>query len=314
MSVTRKVALALSVMFSISAVPAAFSQTQMNQYGSTSVMQSQQTVIPAGTSLTIRENGFASASGDIFTGQLVSPIRMNGAVVIPAGSSIQGTVVGANAAANARNIQLDSITLPTGNTIAFNSAIAVPMPVGVAAVREEPLSGQVTRTGGWRTLYPRVTWGPEGASPAAKVIGGTVGGAALGAATGTLGTLTMRATNRGMRRTVSRGTAAAQGLAWGAAYGAGFGLISGLIDAATTPSPVAVTSTSTQTASTQSAGQVYTVAMADPVAIGMGPSSMQQTYTQQTFPQESMTPVQPISPVQEQQMPVQQQAPVRGYW
>ena len=188
-------------------VPSALAQMQTSQYSQTQTMTQQQSyTIPAGTVLSIRETGFAGANEDIFVGQLVNPIRVNGAIVVPAGSSLQGQVLSANPSGNMRTIQLNSLTLPTGNVLAFNSSISAPMPSAQAAVREQPLSGQVTQTGrGLAVLYPTVTIGPQGVSPAAKIIGGTLGGAALGAATGTLTGLTIGATSKG--RLYSRGVA-----------------------------------------------------------------------------------------------------------
>lgn len=121
-------------------------------------------------------------------------------------------------------------------------ASTVPLASAQSGTQTDTLQGnvQVTQPG---SLYPRVTMGVEGSSPAAKIIGGTVGGAALGAATGTLAGLTMQATDkRGLG--ISKGSAAARGLAWGSVYGAGFGLLSGLISAMTERKPVAVSSTS----------------------------------------------------------------------
>jgi hypothetical protein len=279
-------------------LPPAFAQMQMQNGQTGVVIQQQSHTLPAGTILSIRETSFAADNGDIFIGQLVSPIRANGEVIIPAGSAVQGHVVATDPVSRMRNIQLSTLTLPSGNVIAFDSSIAAAMPVAQAAVREEPLTGQVTRTGqGVTTFFPRISMGPEGATPAARVIGSTVGGAALGAATGTLTGLTIAAASKDSDIRVSKGSMAARGLAWGSAYGAGFGLLTGLIAEAANPTPVAVTTTR-NVISTQPTGQVLNVALAEPVTIGVGTVQVQQTsQVQEQVP--VITQQQPVAPATE---------------
>ena len=61
--------------------------------------EAQPVVIPAGTSLTVRlgeaVGSKISSPGQTFSATLASPIEVGGAVVVPAGASVQGTVVDA---------------------------------------------------------------------------------------------------------------------------------------------------------------------------------------------------------------------------
>lgn len=261
------VSLSLAATLFFAALPAALAQTEIQPLNQSTTGSPQQSyTVPAGTTLSIQETSFAGSNGDMFTGQLVNPIRSNGLVIIPAGSNIQGQVTSTDPAGKMRNIQLSSITLPSGNAVSFNTSVAAAMPVAQAAVRQDPLSGQVTRTvNGVNTIYPRISMGPDTANPAAKILGGTLGGAALGAATGTLTGLTMERVHP-EKYINSTGVMTTRGLAWGAAYGAGFGLLSGIIAAAATPTPVAVTTTN-NTASNQTAARVVNVTLAEPVTV-----------------------------------------------
>ena len=77
-------------------------------------------VVPAGTALTVRLgetlSSKTSQDGQSFTGTLVNPVEAGGATVIPAGSSVSGTVVSAKSAGRFKGesllaLRLDTITV-----------------------------------------------------------------------------------------------------------------------------------------------------------------------------------------------------------
>jgi len=77
-------------------------------------------VVPAGTALTVRLgetlSSKTSQDGQSFTGTLVNPVEGGGATVIPAGSSVSGTVVSAKSAGRFKGeslltLRLDTITV-----------------------------------------------------------------------------------------------------------------------------------------------------------------------------------------------------------
>ena len=225
--------------------------------------------LPAGTQLSIRETGDpAVMGGSAFSGELVNPVRIDGQVVIPAGSTVTGQLVSADEASDLRTIRLTNISTPQGQ-IAMNADVDTDMPFRVSAVREDqPLSGQVTRQD-VGTFVPRVTWlGDRDMSPAGRILTGTVGGAAFGAATGPLIGITMLATDKN-NLGISSGSAAARGVAWGAAYGAGFGLLGGLISAATADKPAAVSAVRTGPSTAYRSGDVFTVTLDEPVTFSL---------------------------------------------
>lgn len=267
--------ISLAALLSVSTAVPALAQMQQTQPGDAMVTpMTSQVVIPAGTVLTVEEKGFASDPGEMFRGELINPVRVNGQVVIPAGSTVMGSVVNLDPAANTRDIQLNTLNTPAGNQVAFESRVTTNLPAaGVAAVRQDPLTGRVQAGSpvqrGLNTIYPRISIGGDQISPAAKVLAGTAGGALFGAATGTLTGLTMAAVYDD-EIDISLGNSAARGLAWGSAYGAGLGLISGLIAAAATHQPAAVSTTApATTVGYQPAGQVYDIVVAQPITIGM---------------------------------------------
>ncbi len=250
-----------ALLLSGSLVPLAFAETmspsgtQLNQsvYTNGTSMQSETTlsspgayVLPSGTSLTLRPVSMSTLNtGDNFTATVASPVQSQGVTVIPAGSQVNGTVVGVNSVANTADIQFQQITTSNGQTVPIQSHATVNRLIG--SVQQQAIAANTTSQNGvYRagSYFPHVIIGREGASPGAKIVGGTVGGAAFGAATGALGGVIIPAVYR-HDVNFSEGTGALRGAAWGAAVGSGLGLISGLIAAASDRrSSVATTTTS----------------------------------------------------------------------
>lgn len=224
--------LVAGIMLSFSTTPLVLAEaqmqmnpTQMQMMGSQTspgLTQGQSYIVPAGTSLNIHTMGAAPLNvGESFTGQLTAPVVVNGVTVLPAGSQIRGTVVGINPDQNTMDIQFREVSTTTGEVIPIRSRATV--------TRLQAGVQQRAAYTGPATFYPRVTFGPEPVSDAAKITAGTLGGALFGAATGTLTGLTIAGVSD---IGINEGTGAVRGLAWGSAYGAGLGLISGLIAAA----------------------------------------------------------------------------------
>lgn len=270
-TLTKKAAsLMLTCSLMAMTVPSAMAQVQVQSGERINITQETSYMVPAGTVLGVRELSFAQGTGDMFVGQLVSPIRVDGSTLVPEGSLVLGEVMAVDAIGeNDREIRLTRAIIPRGNVLAFSAEASAPAPVAVAAVREDPLEGRVmVQDDDGFTIFPRATWGPDfDDSEVGRILGGTVGGAAFGAATGTLSGLTMAAVYDDMDWSV--GTGAVRGLAWGSAYGAGLGLLSGLVAAAFADDPVAVTSTQDVVYHEEPLGEVISVRLEEPLRIDL---------------------------------------------
>ncbi len=195
-------------------------------------------VIPSGTAFNIQSSSMGPlTTGSAFTGTIRDAVMVNGINVIPAGSTVSGTVTAVDATGANGNVMLQNVNTTTGETIALRTCARVSQLQG--GVQTTTVQGQTTTTGE-RTFFPTVTWGNEQRlSPGGKVVAGTLGGATFGAATGTLTGLI----NSAVYDETSEGTGAVRGLWIGSAVGAGLGLITGVVAAATTRDRTAVTTT-----------------------------------------------------------------------
>ncbi len=216
------------------------SSAQMNsQQTNNAATQGQSYVIPQGTKILYRTTTpLPSNLGEIYTGQVVDPIAINGETVIPQGSEVKGTIVAVYP--NTMQVQFHQVSTPDGEIIPIQGTSTVDRLYGQVQTQQvAPSQGTLS---GIATYYPQVTFGPHQLSPAGKIVAGTVGGALFGGATGALVGLVMPAVYRDSIN-FGEGTGAARGLAWGAAMGAGLGLASGLIAAAATRKKSCVTTT-----------------------------------------------------------------------
>jgi hypothetical protein len=134
-------------------------------------------MIPAGTSLSTRisspVSSKTSAAGDRFNGTLANSVRLNGEVVIPAGSAVSGVVVAAHSAGKFKGAASLSVRLVAVNVKGKS------YPISSNAISQET-KGKGKRTGamvgggaGGGALIGGLAGGRKGA-----VIGGLVGAGA----------------------------------------------------------------------------------------------------------------------------------------
>jgi hypothetical protein len=255
--VQRSMSAVLAGVLLTATSPLALAQTSTMIHSSTTTTTQQSAVIPAGTVLSVQTNTVAPYSlGQTVTGQLATPVVVNGMTVLPAGTQVRGEIVGVNSSMNTADIQFREVSLQNGDVIPIRGRVSVGNMVAANNLQGN-VQTQTLQTGTSSnnyTLYPRVTWGREGTTRGGKIVGGTVGGALFGASTGALSGLVMPAVYR-EDIGFGEGTGALRGAAWGAVMGAGLGLVSGLVAAAADRDNVSVTST-TQTG--MSAGQPMT--------------------------------------------------------
>jgi hypothetical protein len=226
------------VMLSLNTLPAAMAETLNSAacppaggggVSTTTPMGRHSYVIPAGTALRIQTTSVPATAGQPFNAQLVSPVVVDGSTVVPAGSSVSGTVVGVNPVNNTMNVQFREVSLPTGESVPVQANATVSRLQGTVVQTTQPVQ-QPQQLSGALSYYPRVSFGPAPISPTGALLASTAGGAVFGGAVGTLSGLTMAATSDDVG--ISNGSAALRGLGWGAAYGAGIGLVGGLLGAA----------------------------------------------------------------------------------
>jgi hypothetical protein len=184
-------------------------------------------VIPAGTALRIQTTSVPATAGQPFNAQLISPVVVDGSTVVPAGSSVSGTVVGVNPVNNTMNVQFREVSRPSGQSVPVQANATVSRLQGTVVQTSQP--AQPHQLTGALSYYPRVSFGPAPISPTGALIASTAGGAVFGGAVGTLTGLTMAAATDDIG--INEGTGALRGLGWGAAYGAGIGLLGGLLGA-----------------------------------------------------------------------------------
>jgi hypothetical protein len=134
-------------------------------------------ILPAGTSFSTRISGELSSktnnAGDAFSGTLVNSARLNGNVVIPAGSSVTGVVAGAHSAGKFKGAATLSLKLVSVNVRGRTYSIAT------APISQET-KGKGKRTGamvgggaGGGALIGGLAGGGKGA-----LIGGLIGAGA----------------------------------------------------------------------------------------------------------------------------------------
>ncbi len=138
-------------------------------------------IVPAGTSFSTRIaseiSSKSSNAGDSFSGSLASSVRLNGNVVIPAGSTVSGVVVGAHSAGKFKGAATLSVKLVSVNVQGQSYSIQT------AAISQET-KGKGKRTGAM------VGGGAAGGALIGGIAGGGKGaliGGAVGAGAGTAG-------------------------------------------------------------------------------------------------------------------------------
>jgi hypothetical protein len=138
-------------------------------------------ILPAGTSLSTRISSEISSkssnAGDSFSGSLASSVRLKGDVVIPAGSTVTGVVVGAHSAGKFKGAATLSVKLVSVNVHGQRYSIQT-------AVISQETKGKGKRTGAM------VGGGAAGGALIGGLAGGGKGaliGGAVGAGAGTAG-------------------------------------------------------------------------------------------------------------------------------
>jgi hypothetical protein len=138
-------------------------------------------ILPAGTSFSTRISSTLSSktsnAGDSFSGTLVKSVSLNGSVVIPAGSSVNGVIAGAHSAGKFKGAATLSVRLVSVNVRGRT------YPVQTALISQET-KGKGKRTGAM------VGGGAAGGALIGGVAGGGKGaliGGLAGAGTGTAG-------------------------------------------------------------------------------------------------------------------------------
>jgi hypothetical protein len=138
-------------------------------------------ILPAGTSFSTRISSAlsskTSSAGDSFSGTLVNSARLNGNVVIPAGSSVNGVIAGAHSAGKFKGAATLSVRLVSVNVHGRS------YPIQTALISQET-KGKGKRTGAM------VGGGAAGGAVIGGVAGGGKGaliGGLVGAGAGTAG-------------------------------------------------------------------------------------------------------------------------------